>query len=78
VTVEGGLNLNHFIGRSASIPDAVAFRVDIPEFLSTLRERDRRIAPDLAVGEGTKDVARKYGVSAPAISQFRTRFREEI
>jgi hypothetical protein len=77
VVVEPGLNLNHFIGRSASIPDAVAFRVDVPEFLSTLSERDRQIAHDLAVGTGTKEVAKKYRVSPPAISQFRTRFRKK-
>lgn len=77
VIVESGLNLNHFIGQAASIPDAVAFRVDIPAFLDTLTERDQQIARDLAIGEGTKNVARKYNVSAPAISQFRTRFRKK-
>jgi hypothetical protein len=77
VTVEPGLNLNFLIGRSASVPDTVAFRVDTPAFLSTLPERDRQIAHDLAIGEGTKEVAKKYRVSAPAISQFRTRFRKK-
>jgi hypothetical protein len=77
VIVQRGLDLNHFIGQSASVPDAVAFRVDIPAFLRTLPERDQQIARDLAIGTGTKEVARKYGVSAPAISQFRTRFRRK-
>jgi hypothetical protein len=77
VTVEREIDLNHFIGQTASVPDTVAFRVDIPAFLSTLPQRDREIACDLAIGTGTKEVARKFGVSAAAISQFRTRFRKK-
>jgi hypothetical protein len=70
------LNLNHFVGQSASVPDAAAFRVDTPAFLNSLSERDRGIANDLAAGMMTKDVARKWGVTPGAISQFRTRFRK--
>jgi hypothetical protein len=77
VIVQRGLDLNHFIGQSASVPDAVAFRVDIPAFLRTLPKRDQQIARDLAIGTGTKEVSQKFGVSAAAISQFRTRFRKK-
>jgi hypothetical protein len=77
VTVERGIDLNYFIGQCASVPDAVAFRLDVPAFLGTLPERDQQIARDLAIGTGTKEVAQKFGVSAAAISQFRTRFRKK-
>jgi hypothetical protein len=70
------VDLNYFVGPSASIPDAVAFRVDVPAFLGTLSERDREISLTLAV-HGTTETARKVGVTPGAISQFRTRFRKE-
>ncbi len=76
VVIQGGVNLNHFIGRTASIPDAVAFRVDTAAFLGTLNERDRGIARDLAAGMGTGEVADKRGVTPAAISQARTRLRK--
>jgi len=76
VAIEGGINLNDFVGSSATIPEAVAFRVDIPAFLGTLTLRDREIARDLASGMGTSEVARSRGVTPAAISQFRTRFRK--
>lgn len=77
VVVQGGVDLNHFIGPSASIPDAVAFRVDVPAFLGTLPARDRQIAMSLAHGAGTTETARAFGVTPGAISQFRTRFRKK-
>jgi hypothetical protein len=70
------INLNYYIGQSAPVPDAAAFRVDTPAFMNTLSERDRGIANDLAAGMMTKEVARKWGVTPGAISQFRTRFRK--
>jgi len=77
VVVEGGVNLNHFVGSTASVPDTVAFRLDVPAFLGTLPERDRGIAASLAAGKGTTEVAREIGVSPAAISQFRTRFKKK-
>ena len=50
--------------------------LDTPAFLNSLSERDRGIANDLAAGMGTTEVARKWGVTPGAISQFRTRFRK--
>ena len=69
-------DLNCHIGKSASVPDAAAFRIDTPTFLATLSERDRGIALDLASGLGTSEVARSWSVSPAAISQFRTRFKK--
>jgi hypothetical protein len=77
VAIEGGIDLSYFVGRTATIPDAVAFRLDMPAFLATLTPRDREIAHDLASGMGTSEVARKRGVTPAAISQFRTRFRKK-
>ena len=58
------------------VPDQAAFRIDSPTWLSTLSARDRRIVDDLAAGERTGDVARKYGVSAGRVSQMRGQFKE--
>ena len=69
------LDFNNYIGDSTPVPDAVAFRLDFPVFLSTLNERQRAMAIDLASGMTTAEVAKKQGVSAPAVSQFRTRFK---
>jgi hypothetical protein len=75
VVVDRSVDLNHFVGRSASVPDAVAFRLDVPAFLATLPDRDRQIALSLARGQGTGEVARAFGVTPGAISQFRSRFK---
>ena len=77
VEVQGGMDLNSFVGATASIPDTVAFRLDVPAFLGTLPERDRGIAASLAQGKGTTEVAREVGVTPAAISQFRTRFKKK-
>lgn len=70
------IDLDCFVGTSAPVPDAAAFRVDAPAFLATLDERNRGIALDLAAGLGTGEVARRWGVTPGAISQFRTRFQK--
>jgi hypothetical protein len=62
--------------RRTPVPDQAAFRCDFPQWLSSLSARDRRIVDDLAVGERTGDVARKYGVSAGRISQMRGQLKE--
>ena len=77
VVVQGGVDLNFLVGPTASVPDVVAFRLDVPAFLATLSERDRGISLDLAQGLGTTEVAKKWGVTPGAISQFRTRFKKK-
>lgn len=69
-------DLNHFVSRSTSVSDVVAFRVDTEAFLDTLSERHRRLAMDLAAGMTTTEAAKSYGVSPGAVSQFRSRFRK--
>jgi hypothetical protein len=58
-------------------PDAAAFRIDYPAWLSRLGERNRRIAEDMALGERTKDLAARYGTSQGRISQLRVAFRDD-
>jgi hypothetical protein len=57
--------------------EQAAFRIDFPAWLATRTDRDRRLIADLAVGERTGDVARKYGLSAGRISQLRRAFCED-
>jgi hypothetical protein len=56
------------------VPDQAAFRVDFPEWLGMQTDRDRRVAEALAVGERTKDVARRFRISPGRVSQMRREF----
>jgi hypothetical protein len=61
-----------------SPPDEqAAFRIDFPDWLTRLGDRNRRIAWDMAMGERTTDLAGKYGTSQARISQLRTAFRDD-
>lgn len=68
-------DLNSFVGRSATIPDTVAFRIDTEAFLSTLSPRQRSLSLDLGFGMLTSQASLKYCVTAGSISQFRARFK---
>ena len=57
--------------RHGSIPERVALRIDVPQWLRRLSRRMQRIAKDLAIGCTTGEVAGKYGLSAGRISQIR-------
>jgi hypothetical protein len=50
-------------------PDAAAFRIDFPQWLSEWTERDRRIIGDMMRDERTRDLASKYGISPGRIAQ---------
>ena len=54
-----------------SVADLAALRVDFPAWLDTLPRRTRRIAEDLAMGERTRDVAKKNRLSPGRVSQLR-------
>ena len=77
VTLQDGVDFNLYVSQQATVPDIVQFRVDTAAFWATLPERDRGIAHDLALGLGTTEVARRWGVTPGAISQFRTRFHHK-
>jgi DNA-directed RNA polymerase specialized sigma24 family protein len=70
------MDIRHLVSDTTPVPDQVSFRIDIPRFLGTLPDRQRRLALALAMGLTTKEAAAKYGVTPSAISQFRQRFRD--
>ncbi len=57
------------------VPDQVAFRLDFPAWLVTLGRRNRDLVEDMALGHRTRELARKYHVSAGRISQLRRFFQ---
>jgi hypothetical protein len=56
---------------STPVFDQVWFRIDFPEWLSQLSLRKREIAKALAIGDSTRHVAKRFGVSSGRISQLR-------
>jgi len=56
------------------VPDQVSFRIDFPAWLSSLSRRDRKIAKNLADGQSTSEVARRFGLSLGRVSQLRREF----
>jgi hypothetical protein len=66
------------VGNSVTpVCDQAAFRIDFGVWINGLPERDRQIALELASGARTKDVARKFKLSAPRVSQLRRALAEE-
>jgi hypothetical protein len=57
--------------------DAVAFRIDFPDWLKTRTDRDRRIIEDMMQDERTMALARKHGISPGRVSQLRREFMED-
>jgi hypothetical protein len=57
--------------------DQVVFRIDWPTFLSTLTERERRLADFLALGHSGKAAAARFGVSPARVTQLRKRWRRD-
>ena len=57
--------------RNATPADVARLRLDFTAWLKTLPRRDRKVALDLARGNRTSDVARKYELSDGRISQLR-------
>ena len=58
------------------VDEQVCFRLDFPAWLSTLADRDRRVALDLMAGERTLDVAAKHRRTPGRISQLRAQLRD--
>jgi hypothetical protein len=56
--------------------DQVVFRLDFQDWLGTLTARNRRVVDHLMAGEGTGDVARKFGLSPGRVSQLRRQFED--
>ena len=60
--------------RNATPADVARVRLDFAAWLKTLPRRDRKVALDLASGNRTSDVARKYELCDGRISQLRKEF----
>ena len=60
--------------RNATPADVARVRLDFAAWLKTLPRRDRKVALDLATGNRTSDVARKYELCDGRISQLRKEF----
>jgi len=59
------------------VPDQAAFRLDFPGWLTIRTDRDRRLIAEMALGEGTQFLARKFGVSPARISQLRREYHDD-
>jgi hypothetical protein len=53
------------------VPDQAAFRIDWPEFMRSLSQRDRRLATFLSLGHSAKEGAEKFRVSQGRVTQLR-------
>ena len=69
-------DLEQFVSRNTPIPAQVSFRLDVPAFMGTLNNRQRKIAVDLANGMTTTDAAEKHQLSMGRISQYRRELKD--
>lgn len=58
-------------------PEQAAFRIDFPEFLRSLCQRDRRMAGFLALGYSGKDAAARFRLTPGRVSQLRHGWHQE-
>jgi hypothetical protein len=58
-------------------PDAAAFRIDWPQFLVELTQRDQELAAFLSLGHSGKAAAAKFGLSPGRVTQLRQRWCRE-
>ena len=58
-------------------PEAAAFRIDFPQFLQALGERDRELAHFLSLGHSAKEAAQTFNVSPGRITQLRQQWCRE-
>lgn len=59
------------------VDEQVIFRCDLPAWLLTRTDRDRRLIHDMAANERTLPLARKYGISPARVSQLRREFHAD-
>jgi hypothetical protein len=59
------------------VDDQVCFRHDFGMWLGTLGARNRRIVTDMAKGDRTQELAKRYRVSEARVSQLRRAARDE-
>jgi hypothetical protein len=59
------------------VPDQVQFRCDFPDWLGTHSPTNRVIAVEMAWGERTKALARRFKISPARVSQLRREFHRD-
>lgn len=57
--------------------DQVQFRCDFPAWTKSRCRRDRRLIHDMATGERTQDLARRFHLSQARVSQLRREFKDD-
>ncbi len=62
--------------RHAGPAEIVRTKIDFSDWLDSLKRRERRIAESLAEGNRTRDVARRFRISAGRVSQLRRELAE--
>jgi hypothetical protein len=63
--------------RHAGPAATAAARIDVRDWFQRMRPRDRQIAQALAVGERTRDVARRFRILPSRVSNKRLAFRRD-
>ena len=56
------------------VPELAAFRIDFPAWRAGIRRRDRAVLDALASGDGTGEVAARFGITPARVSQLRRAF----
>ena len=59
------------------VPEQVCFRMDFPAWLLTRTDRDRRMIPDMMIGERTETLADRFGMSPGRVSQLRSEYHAD-
>jgi hypothetical protein len=59
------------------VPEQVCFRMDFPAWLLTRTDRDRRMIPDMMIGERTETLADRFGMSPSRVSQLRSEYHAD-
>jgi hypothetical protein len=57
--------------------EQAAFRVDFPAWVRRRSDRDRRIIGEMMLGERTRDVAARFGLTPGRVSQLRREFFDD-
>jgi hypothetical protein len=57
--------------------EQAAFRVDFPEWVGRRSDRDRRLIGEMVMGERTRDLAGRFGLTAGRVSQLRREFFDD-
>ncbi len=60
--------------RGFSPADVAAFRIDFAQWLMSFPRRDRKIMKRMIAGDGTFDVADRFGISPGRVSQLRRKY----